>query len=352
MDIHKLISKEWIVEERTNSIKVWFLAKRGNQCRKSFIFPKEIAIDTSFAEAAGMILGDGDFHRKEKCHFTYASIDLDMIAFILKFFREKILVDTKDMSFTVYYRDFCFDKRMLSEMLDIPKNKIKMHFSERHRNPVIHLQINGVVFRDVFERIIKTFSVSYFISNDDLRRGFIRGLFAAEGCVGIKYKEKYINQIEFTLSIHEKELLNILIGSLDYEKITYKIIKNEKKNYVQIIIQNWNNYLKCWKIGIFDRSNRKKNSFVKIAKEVQVYLKITKADLENLQLRFTQSDLAELIGSWQGNVSKMLAGKIFFSKKQIKVLKENNISLGIEQLRIGNLTLLPYDSHTQDLFFK
>ncbi len=74
--------KKLILQEiGKNKVKINYLAKRGNYNRKSFIFPKKIEIDKNFIEGIALFLGDGDFHRKEKNHTTFASKDKDIIIF-------------------------------------------------------------------------------------------------------------------------------------------------------------------------------------------------------------------------------------------------------------------------------
>ena len=341
---------DWIIKEDKNCVLLWYSTKRNGHNRKAFKFPDEIIVDSRFTEAIGLILGDGDMHRVEKCHFNYASKDADISVFILNFLRDRLLIKNEDITFTVRYRYRDPAISTLALKLNVPPAYIKPRFSMRHNYAALQMQVNGVVFRKVLEKVIATFIKSNFLKNIELRRGFLRGLFAAEGCIGIKYNEGYINQIEFALSEKETELLDMLKEALNYEEIHFKTIYYAKTHHVSIIIQNWKNYLNCWKIGLFNRCERKKVSFLGVAKTCKVYAKVDSASLNQLSIKFTQQELAYLIGSWQGNVCRILQGKILLSLRQIAILKDKDFNFSIKSLRIGNVTNLPYSEENKLLF--
>ncbi len=348
--LKELVPTGWVIQEDSGSMRLWYSSNRGNYNRKAFTFPQEIIVDTSFAELMGLILGDGDMHRKEKCHFTFASKDPEISAFVLNALRKKLSLKNKDITLTTQYRYINPEVFKLAKLLNVNTNSITTRFSLRHNYPTLQIQVNGVVFRLVLERIVNSFIKSNFLEEINLRRGFLRGLFAAEGCVGIKHREKYINQIEFTLSIKEIELFDLLLKALTLEEIRFKVIRNAEHNYVQAVIQNWQNYLKCWKIGLFDRCERKKKAFLDVAQSSLVYAKVTSEDLQQLSERYTQRKLAEIIGSWQGNVCRILRGEIWLSLEQIKTLEELEFGFSIQRLRVGNLTELSYNEDTKRLF--
>ncbi len=348
--IRELVPTDWTINTTKRGLTLWFKSKRGNYNRKPFVFPEEIEIDEQFTEWMGLILGDGDMHRKEKRHFGYASKDPELSVFVLNTLRQKLFLDNKDVTFLLHYRDIDPGVPKMAELLGVRVEAIKTRFSARHNYPTLHIQVNGVVFRLMLEQIVSTFLSSNFLREQEFRRGFLRGLFAAEGCVGIKYREKYINQVEFALSIHEIELLAILAKALSHEGIAFKIVKNERRHFVQVIIQNWQNYLKCWQIGLFDRCERKKKAFLEVAQSSQVYAEVAPEDLQELSESFMQRELARIIGSWQGNVCRILQGKILLSLEQIQVLEKLGYTFAIQKLRVGNLTELPYSPETMNLF--
>jgi len=236
MDVIELMHDEWIIDEDSENVTLWYYAKRGNYNRKAFIFPRNILIDSTFAEAIGMILGDGDMHRVEKCHFTYASKDVDILVFIISFLRNRLLVRNEDMTLMLLYRYIEPEIDEMSEKLGVDKNKIKTKFSLRHNYPSMNIQVNGVIFRAVLEKIVEEFINSSFIDDTELRRGFLRGIFAAEGCVGVNYTEHYICSITFTLSRKEQSIADLIQKCLLIEGISFT--QSYRKSTIETVISN------------------------------------------------------------------------------------------------------------------
>ncbi|MBI4232621.1 hypothetical protein HY605_05290 [Candidatus Peregrinibacteria bacterium] len=307
-----------------------------------------LEVDGRFAEAIGLFLGDGDMHRKEKRHLSFASKEHDIAIFIMWFLRERLFVSYKDITVLMQYNSYMPNISEVSEKLGI--SKLLTRFSPRHRHPTFQIQVNGVVFRLAFEAIVAKFLSSDFMRKPPLRRGFLRGLFAAEGCVAPMNKEQYLGNVSFTLSIFEKSLAETLGKALYIEEISFRENIRMDNNSREIIITNWQNYLKCWKIGLFDRCTRKKQVFLSVAKKCKVYGVVDKKDLKKIALQYRQNELASLIGSWQGNVSRMLKGKILFSLDQVKKLESLGFSLSLKELRVGCLTPIPYSEETLQLF--
>lgn len=348
INVLRLVDPRWEVSSEGNLIRLWYRLNRGNHIRKPFVLPYSIKVDTQFAEAIGMIIGDGDMHNRNKTHLSYASKDMDIARFILDFLRYRFNINIRDVTLFINHGSNLPDLRKISNGLNVQRGILRTFRTNRNRYPAVHIQVNGVVFRLIFEKIVNEFLASDFLVDNELRRGFLRGLFAAEGCVGIKYQEHFINQIGFSLSVKERDYLDLLQKALILEGISFKEV--QRKNCVDTIIQNWQNYLKCWQIRLFDRCERKKQSFLSIAHTSKVYGVLADDDLRLLSRRFTQRNLAKLVGSWQGNVSRMLKGKILFSLRQIRLLERLGLNLTIRKLRIGSLTELPYSLENRLLF--
>src|SRR5574341_591976 len=154
----KNLFSDWVVKETTSSVTLWFSSTKshhGNYNRKSFDFPKEISINDSFAEALGMYLGDGDMHRKEKNHLTYASKDLDIAEFVLSFLRNRLNMRNEDLTIGINYGLIPPNTSVISKRLNF--SRFKTHFSTRNRYPAIQIQVNGCVFRLVFEKTMEIF---------------------------------------------------------------------------------------------------------------------------------------------------------------------------------------------------
>ena len=351
INIIKLVPKNWLIKDLGDKIEVTYKSKRGNYNRKAFVFPKEICMNEKFMEGIGLYLGDGDLNRKEKGHLGYCSKDKDIAKYAFSFLQSYFNVKIKDITFLVQYKTK--NKKLKEEWasyLSISKEKILTRFSDRHRNECLQIQVNGVVFRKIFELVIKEALKKDFINNKKLRRGILRGLFAAEGNIGIDYIEKkpYISQIDFNLHINENKIKDYICKILELENIGYRISKDEKDNSLVVSISNWNNYLKLWKINIFDLCKRKKNKFEEICLNLNIHFNFNNKFREEFfkSLNIYQKDIAKIIGSWQANVSRTIDGIHLLKVEQLnKLLPYSNFTKkeilnNLDYIRIGSLTNL------------
>ena len=344
----KLVPEDWIIKDLGKNIELCYKATKGKG-PKPFIFPKYIQIDEKFIEGIGLFLGDSDLNRKEKNHITYCSKDKDIANHALNFLKKYFFIDLKDITFTVQYRQENKGlKEEWSDYLDIPKEKILTRFSDRHGNECIHIQVNGAVFRKMFEIIIENLLKMDFMGNPLLRRSILRGLFAAEGNIGIDYKEKkdYVSQITFDLHRKETHIEKIITSCLDVEDVRHKVVNRENRNSKEIIIFNWNNYKKFWEIRLFDLCQRKKNKFLDIMYNLKVSCFLEDGYRKELfnQQKLKQKEIAKMINSWQGNVSKTLKGELGivmegFCKLNKRVNYPNPLDKLIK-INIGSLTTL------------
>ncbi len=342
--------KELIIEDfGKDRVRINYLAKRGNYNRKPFIFSKEILIDEGFIEGMALFLGDGDYHRKEKRHTSFASRDKDITKHFLGFLRGYFCIREKDLTILITYKRGNSElSKEWSNYLGVKKDKIKTMFSIRSREEACHIQVNGAVFRIFFEAMIKETLSRDWINEDKLRRAFLRGMFAAEGCIGIQYNDgkHYINQIEFCISTEEEELRNLICKSLDLEEINYRVYIYQKKHSLTIIISDWNNYFKLWRINIFDICKRKKDKFVNLARNLDIYLCLEEKFRNEffMSLNMTQREIAKEIGSWQANVCRTVKGDHNLRIEQIMKLIPHcdfdidEVMSNTEKIKIGMLT--------------
>ena len=348
INILKLIPKEWNMLDKGSKVEMFYKVKKGNQ-PKHFVFPKIIRVDGQFMEGLGLYLGDGDLNRKEKRHLNFTSIDKDIAKHALNFLQKYFLVKDKDMSFHIQYKKENKNlKKEWSHYLNISKEKILIRFSDRHRNEAIRIQVNGVVFRKMFEIIIGEILNKNFIQYLSLRRGILRGLFAAEGNVGVDYLEKkpYISQIDFNLHINENHIEKIITDCLKKEKIKHKITNRETRNSKEITIFNWSNYRKFWGIELFNLCKRKKDKFTKIMHNLKISCFLEDEYRENLfeKQNLNQRKIAKLINSYQGNVSKTIKGELGIILDGLctlnKRINHENPVNKIRSINIGSLTNL------------
>lgn len=347
INIAKLVPLNWAVKDKVNKIKIFYHNRRA----RPIALTKNICIDEEFMEGLGLFLGDSDLNKKDIFHLAYTSKDKDIAKHALNFLIKKFKLNVKHISFNIQYKTSNEDiEQEWASYLHIQKSKICTRFSNRHRYECISIQVNSVLFKRIFKTIVKEVLNSDFIKNKNLRRGLLKGLFAAEGCVGINYKEKkpYINQITYNLSIKETGLKDLICNALKLEKIDYRIKEYYKANAQSIIIERWNNYIKLWRLNIFDLCKRKKNKFIEIAKRLDVYLKFNSKFRKSFfqSLNMYQREIANKIGSWQANVCRTVEGIHLLKIEQTLKLQPyssfttKQIIKNVEEVRIGCLTKL------------
>ncbi len=353
-DVRTLVPQGW----KTEDVSLHLMKVSKNKLAKSIIFPKIIKIDNHFVEGIALFLGDGDFNRKEKRHTTFASKDKDITKHYLDFLRKYFYIEDKDISFSIRYKRT--NPNMIQswkETLKINKN-INSYQSDRSLSEALHIQVNSVVFRHLFENIINYTLKLRIFEQIELRKAFLRGIFAAEGNIGIKRKEKYINQITFSFSKKEMHLAKIVKFALAKENISSKILP-PRKNCLEVNIQNWKNYHLLWKIDLFSICSRKQQDFLMILKNLHVYCNLDDKFRFKLfeSLNLTQREIARLLNSWQGNIAHMIKGKNLISIARLKRLAkyscitEEKIIENIKFLRIGCLTKLDADKKFIKLLF-
>ena len=352
--LKKELKKEYkVIVETLSGERVHISCKgrnqhKGDHNRKAFIFPKQITIDEQFIEGIALYLGDGDFHRIEKNHTTFSSKDKDIVRHYLDFLRKYFLIKNEDVSFILRYKkENIFLKEEWGKVLDINPLKFLTYHAKRNKEETGNIQVNGLIFRKLFECIIQKIIFSGIFKKKSLRRAFLRGIFAAEGSVGIDREEKsYIVQIAFSTGIHEKILHKLIQTALEQEEIRFRTDYGINDNSCDIIITNWKYYLKLWDIDLFSMCKRKKDGFEEIAKKLEIYLELEEKFRNSFfrSIALKQKIIAKLIDSWQGNVSKAQAGIILLRVEQIKILipysscSKERILSNTKNMRVGSLT--------------
>lgn len=349
-------NKEGLVIEELpeDKVEIWYKNKRmyrkiGGTDPRPFILPRLIELDEEFAEAIGLYLGDGKTTESDTHHLDFVNKDCDIIVFMLNFFNERLLANLNKMTISIKYK-YGNKYRILekwSKWLSIPKSKFKISYQPRNRYDTISIQINSSVLRKVFFEIIKV-ALNSIKSNKNLRRGFLRGYFAAEGTVGYNEKENYLNYVGFSYNPKtEAWLRNYCILCLAKENIV-SVFRERNGNKGEIIVTKWANYQKLLSIQIFDRCERKKKKFLEILMTRDIYCDLTRNFRQSMftSLGMTQNQISKIIDSYQGNVSKTIHGMHLLSKHQIKdLLPYTNLSLldfikNTQAIRIGNSELI------------
>lgn len=343
--------KDLFIEELPeNKVKIWYKNERifrsiGASDPAPFVLMKSIELDEKFAEAVGMYLGDGKTTKNDTAHIDFVSKDCDMLVFMLNFFMNKFLVSLSKLTISIKYKaenkNDVLDK--WSILLNIQKSKFKISYSSRNRYDTVSIQVNSTILRKLFDEIIEI-SLPFIKLNEKLRKGFLRGYFAAEGTIGYSKNENYLNYVGFSYNPKtEKWLRNYCIVCLAKENID-SVFKERKNNRAEIIISSWNNYWKFWSIDMFDRCIRKKDKFSRILLSRDIYCQFNDKFRCNLfvSLGMTQKEIAKIIKSYQGNVCMTIKGEHLLSIRQIKdLIPYTNLSIkdfiqNIEAIRVGN----------------
>jgi plasmid maintenance system antidote protein VapI len=347
IDVLKLIPEEWSIEELDDVlIKITRPAKGSGTYCKPIIIRKSIHLTEDFVAGIAMYLGDGKLAKDG--HLAYASKDIDIIQFMLKFFEEHINICKEDISFYLYYKN---DQRLnlWLETLQISEDKIRIYQSNRYRYSCVNFQIGSVLLRKLFGNIIEGTLKLDLVDNKKLRRAFLRGLFAAEGSVGVQRTEKprpYINAIGFHFHENERYLIDYCCKCLDAEEITYQTVNRPNFKTTYIAITNWNNYWRLWRTNIFDLCKRKKDTFINVASSLKVGCLLEKTHRKELfsNTNLYQRDLAKQLGTYQASICRMIRGEFYPTIEQvIKLSKLTNTNIetikeNIQESRAGHLT--------------
>lgn len=356
IETKNLIPKERVIGDRrslfrvkpiwNNKVKVWYDAIRGKGA-KPFVFPERINLTGELAEAIGLFVGDGSL-RGNQSHSTFSNKDNELVKFILDFFLG-LGVGIEDMSLSITYKkgDEERVKKWWGRKLGVKPDKFRIYQSDRSRYSTVDIQVNGAVFKIIFKKIVETI-LPLLRTSIELRRGFLRGLFAAEGCVCVK--EGYINHISIAYNPKtEIELANY------YKELFLKenIRTYDGSRGGEIIIRNWKDYYKLWEMRMFNLCTRKRERFIDIMRELKVGCTLETKFREELFNAFGlyQREIANLFGTYQASISKMVQGEFLPVIEQLikasdylgdTKFNKNNIKRNIIHIRIGNLTTL-YD---------
>ncbi len=353
------LNPEWEFKETKTKI---FVSREkvgwGWYNSKSFFLPKEIELNEKFAECAGLYLGDGKLTIRDLMHLDFTNKDLDLVKKIFLFFKNLGVRDS-DITFTIDYTNGNISKIEENVSNYLGKQKFRIVKTDRNRYPTVHVQVNGKIFRLFFEKILMK-SLGEIKKSSDLRKAFLKGYFAAEGWIGYQYQEKYLAHVGFAYNPKKEEWLrDFCIECLNLEGITSKIRIRQHEHGGWIIITNWENYYRLWKLGVFDGCERKKEKFLKILNEVKICCKIK----DEMRLRLFSGDqykLAKDLGTYQATVSNMKTGSkrnMWPTRLQVrKLAKLNSINLeevknNISHVRFGSLATLEARPYILDDIF-
>lgn len=348
INVEKLVPKEWIVEYRKGDrMKVYYLQKGRGSAPKPFTLPRSIEVDENFMEAVGMYMGDGKLSMDD-VHLGYASIDCDVVKSVLDFFMQRFGIRLYDMTISLRFKIFKKESsRNWAMILNLPISKFRMQNTQRASKECCDVEITGKVFRIIFERILHKVKHGDYLHDKKLRRAFLRGIFAAEGSIGINNTENYIVCIQFCLGYHEHPLVTLVKQALQMEGITYHELRKESDHSWTIQVTSWKNYHKLWKIDLFRLNQRKELRFLTKLKITKFSCKITEKMKGRLfhQWHLSQRQLSMLIGAHPAFLCKVYTKQREFVDIEylINLAKIASVPLGevkkhIIEFRVNDVT--------------
>ena len=313
IDLMELVPKKFKIQDvNRDYLRVYHKRKGSGPNAKPFIIPKLIEIDQELVEAIAMYIGDGKLS-DDKHHLDFTSIDPDMVKFMFCFFTKRLNLNLDDIRYLITYKILSKDSiENWANYIGIPKDKINLKQSDRHRNECFGMQIGGMILRAIIGKLVNKVLEIDFKDNEILRRAFLRGLFAAEGSIAINNKVNYIVYIGFHLSYHKEEkLANLVKKLLHLEGIASKHIIREGKGERYIRIINWKNYYKLWKMDLFSLNQRKELLFLDKLKNTKFSCKLNSNVTEKLFVikHYSQRQLAFSIQAHPALVCNILGNK-------------------------------------------
>lgn len=253
MLIRSKLSSEFV--RCVNSPRTWNVHpsthSRGKSI-KSAIIPQNILLDSFSCQAIALYIGDGK--RSGKHHIECTSIDIDLVRLMREFFEEYLLISPKRIFLYCRYQDKLPDADIVSVESGVCSSRIKFYARTSLSKPSFALQVASTVHKELMDYlydVVPTLSLSLPLS-----KSFLQGLFAAEGCINYNRSERYLVSLSFYLHYKEAKLARRVLYFLKAHGVAARMLF-EKKNSLCIRITRWKNYFACYRMQLFDVSDRK-----------------------------------------------------------------------------------------------
>lgn len=253
--------------ERGSNLTIFYPAKRSTR-PTPLILPKYIKLNKNFLVSWGIYIGEGSRNR----HPKVTNSEPDIINQAILFFN-LLGIDTSRLSAWIQLHErsiesfervnnYWVSQTYLSEM-NIRTIRIKKSCGWAKVKPfgTLHLEANSILLQLFIENLIRSTSkVMKALSNEQITY-FLKGLFAAEGSVGLA-KTGSVNEINFTSTRkEERTLVKLLLTKLD-------ISSHEYDDRFEIRIFGFNNLKKLKDADIFEyhpeRKSKLENGFDKL----------------------------------------------------------------------------------------
>jgi len=287
---------------------------------KKHIFPKNLALDEEFFIGFSLSVGDGLNNPSiQNTHYNFSNKNFKLVQIVYSWLIKYFNIEEKDIQFQLFSKDKNNSDSIQSivNLFKINKDKIRIYPSNRHRECTLVIQISNKIFQLVYLKLFDLLK-NKIINNSNLRRAFLKGLFAAEGHM----KHSVYGTIEsVSFSFNPKlelELANFIQRCLLKEDIT---AKNNGKGAIYFC--GYENMLKFYLLDIMGLYEKKKDKFLRLIKNSKFSLHFKKKSLDFLREN-SQYKLARILNCSQSGVCKMLKGN-FLSLGNLDKLENINL---------------------------
>ncbi|MBN2423229.1 hypothetical protein JXB41_08455 [Candidatus Woesearchaeota archaeon] len=288
------------------------------------IFPKELILDNNFFTALGLSTGDGLNNPSiRNTHYNFANSNFYLVYIVYNWLLKYFNINKRSFQFQLFQKNKNLDSIVkIRSFFNINTSRIKVYYSNRYKEDVLVIQISNPIFQLLYLKLFDTLKQE-ILKNENYRRSFLKGLFAAEGHVKHSIYGT-IENLSFAFNPHnEIELAQFIFECFNREGIEFKI------NDSLIYTCGYNNMLKTYLLGIIQLHIKKKNKFLRLIKNANYFLHFKKNSLDLLRDK-SQYELAKILGCSQSGISKMLK-KNYLSYKNIRKL-ENKALVNPEKL--------------------
>ncbi len=146
-----------------------------------YSMPKKVVIDKTFLQGIGLYVGDG-YNKKTLPRIVFTNNNKDLITFYIKWLIRYLNINPKKLRLYVYSNDLNEDK--VRESFAGLISKIKIYKNPPNNVSNYKLYLSTAVYRRLLDLLIEL-SKKLCIKNKIYAKNYLKGIFAAEGCVHI-----------------------------------------------------------------------------------------------------------------------------------------------------------------------
>ena len=327
--------KELILEDvGKDKVKINYKGKTSKP--KPIVLPRKIEMNEKLGEFCGLYYAEG-FNSKNSCwHITqFTNSEPELIRQFISFLESDFSFEKNDLTFKIKVSEGKYFNLSKEETINFWKKELDLNGSSRIQfyresritkkySHCMMVYFGNTVFRSILNRIIeKICEIS--ISNHKVRCGFLRGLFAGEGCVilnksslfGLEISQgfKKDNEKDRKIGRPKREFIKKL---LELEQIQ----TNNPTSGIKVIITNFKNLERFHSLMLhslhpkkFDKCN---GGFNHLKKNKRAGITNNEAEYEMLNLILSKGPLSIR------SISRLRRTKVMTNVEVIKGRKDRN----------------------------